>query len=161
LIPRPRTRAAGPVAEVVRLRIRPQPASTPPACRSCRCRRLFRLCVEHGSRRLPMTTVHSRRVMVFERRSGMAKAHVGAGLVAGCLLLWNSAAMAAAPTVAQMLSICKPRQEGVVCSTPTADQYEACTVELVNGGKRGSTGWLLRDPQKRPVRRFFDSNGDK
>jgi hypothetical protein len=33
-------------------------------------------------------------------------------------------------------------------------------VELVTG-KRGGSGWLVRDPQGRPVRRFFDSNGDK
>src|SRR5919199_872200 len=91
----------------------------------------------------------------------MTKAGMGARLVTGCLLLWGSAASAwAAPTVAQMLSF-HPRQQGITCSTPTPQEQEACKVELVTGSKAGSNGWLLRDPRGLPLRRFFDSNGDK
>jgi hypothetical protein len=54
----------------------------------------------------------------------------------------------------------RPTQQGIVYSTPSAEQYAACKVELVTDG-RGGSGWLLRDPQGRPLRRFFDTNGDK
>ncbi|MBV9126168.1 MAG: redoxin domain-containing protein [Planctomycetes bacterium] len=92
----------------------------------------------------------------------MVKARMGVVWVGGCLLLWGSAVptATAAPTVAQMLSF-QPKQEGVNCSTPTKEEQEACKVELVKGARPGSTGWLLRDPQGRPLRRFFDSNGDR
>jgi hypothetical protein len=92
----------------------------------------------------------------------MAKARMGAGLVAACLLLLGGAASAwAAPTVAQILNI-KPRQrDGVVYSTPSPEEQKACKVELVTGAHRGSSGWLLRDGQGRPLRQFFDLNGDK
>src|SRR5207237_460252 len=82
------------------------------------------------------------------KESGMAKARMGAGLGAGCLLLWCSVvpAWAANPSVAQMLGF-RPKQEGVVCSTPTSQEQEACKVELARGDKPGSTGWLLRDAQ--------------
>src|SRR5438309_840892 len=89
----------------------------------------------------------------------MAKARTGARLLLGCLLICGSGATAAAaPTVAQMLGI-RPKQAGVNYSTPKPEELEACKVELVTGAKRGSTGWLLRDPQGRPLRRFFDTNG--
>ncbi|HTU20706.1 MAG TPA: TlpA disulfide reductase family protein [Gemmataceae bacterium] len=75
-----------------------------------------------------------------------------------CLLLGAlSAPATAAPTVAQMLNF-KPRQEGVVCTTPDADKHAGCKVELLKGG-RGS-GWILKDAEGNLVRRFFDSNGD-
>jgi hypothetical protein len=91
----------------------------------------------------------------------MAKARVGAGLMVGCFFLWGGAAPAwAAPTVAEMLSF-RPKQDGVNYSTPTAQEQEACTVKLLPGAKRGSSGWLLSDASGRPLRRFFDSNGDK
>lgn len=91
----------------------------------------------------------------------MAKARKAAALGAGCLLVWigTTSAWAAKPTAAEILHF-RPEQEGVVCSTPTVQEQAACTVELVTG-KRGGTGWLVRDPQGRPLRRFFDSNGDK
>lgn len=91
----------------------------------------------------------------------MARARLGAGLMASCLLVWTGATSAwAAPTVAQMLSF-RPKQEGVVISTPTAQELESCKVELVNGARAGSSGWLLRDSAGKPLRRFFDTNGDK
>jgi hypothetical protein len=54
----------------------------------------------------------------------------------------------------------KPRQQGIVYSTPAAQEQEACKVELVSGTRPGTSGWLLRDPRGLPLRRFFDSNGD-
>jgi len=71
----------------------------------------------------------------------------------------TAAAQAASPTVAQMLAI-RPHQPGIVCSTPTEAEQASCKVELVSGAQRGSSGWLLRDPQGRPLRRYFDTNGD-
>src|ERR1700730_9152629 len=89
----------------------------------------------------------------------MAKARTGAGLLMGCLLVCGSGATVwSPPTVAQMLGI-RPKQHGVNYSTPKPEELETCKVELVTGPKRGSTGWLLRDPQGRPLRRFFDTNG--
>lgn len=91
----------------------------------------------------------------------MAKAGLGVKLAAGCLLLLSATTSAeAAPTVAQMLSY-KPRQEGVAIETPLASELAACEVKLVTGSQPGSSGWLLLGPRKQPLRRFFDSNGDK
>jgi hypothetical protein len=89
----------------------------------------------------------------------MAKARTG--LLAGCLLVWCGAGAAlAAPPAAQMLEF-QPHQQGIVCSTPSAQEQPNCKVELIQGSKPGSTGWLLRDPQGRPLRQFFDTNGDR
>jgi hypothetical protein len=86
----------------------------------------------------------------------MAKARVGMGLVAGCLLAcWGAAPAGAAPTVSQMLGL-KPRQEGVNYSTPTAQEESSCKVEQVKWGRSGS-GWLLRDAKGRPLRRFYNT----
>ncbi|MFN4261190.1 MAG: thioredoxin-like domain-containing protein [Gemmataceae bacterium] len=76
-----------------------------------------------------------------------------------CLLLWGGAAAAtAAPTVAQMLSF-RPKQEGVVLTTPAPQEYDACRVEPIRSGNR-INGWLLRDPRGQIVRRFSDTNND-
>jgi thiol-disulfide isomerase/thioredoxin len=93
----------------------------------------------------------------------MAKARVYVGLVAGCLVLAGGPALAApAPTVAQMLSWYKPKQDGVACTTPAPDEQKTCRVEPVPAAHKGSTnGWQLRDAQGRLLRRFFDANGDK
>jgi hypothetical protein len=90
----------------------------------------------------------------------MGKARMRAGLIIGGLLA-SAGIIAAAqpPTVSQMLSF-RPKQAGINYSSPTAQEKENCKVELVNG-TRGSSAWLLRDPQGRILRRFFDSNGDK
>ena len=66
----------------------------------------------------------------------------------------------AAPTVEQMLTF-QPRQKGVAISTPTQAEYRQCKVELVQGISPGSTGWALRDPEGRFLRRFMDTNGDR
>src|SRR4051794_35180580 len=79
-------------------------------------------------------------------------------LAVGCLALWGSAAPAwAAPTVAQMLNF-TPRQKGVGYATPAAEEQEKCKVELMKGATKGS-GWLLRDPNGKVLRIFFDTNG--
>jgi hypothetical protein len=54
----------------------------------------------------------------------------------------------------------RPHIEGIVYSTPSEHDLAQCSVELVSG-PTGGNGWLLRDPQGRPLRRFFDTNGDK
>src|SRR5438445_4797251 len=61
-----------------------------------------------------------------EKETGMAKAGVATGLVASCLLLWGPAAPAWAQQagdsrVAGILNY-RPGQEGIVCSTPTAEE---------------------------------------
>src|ERR1700731_3921213 len=91
----------------------------------------------------------------------MVRARIGARLGTGCLLLWSSTATswAAAPAVSQILSF-RPKQQGVIYSTPTAQEQESCKVELISGARNGN-GWLLRDPRGQPLRRFFDTNGDK
>ncbi|MBL8799169.1 MAG: redoxin domain-containing protein [Planctomycetia bacterium] len=88
----------------------------------------------------------------------MATARMGAKLVAGGLVLLGSAAAAeAAPTTAQMLGF-KPKQEGVVITTPTAEELAKCKVELVKA-TRGS-GWMLKDEKGDLLRRYMDTNGD-
>lgn len=90
----------------------------------------------------------------------MTRASFSVSALAGCLLLWGGASQAwAKPSPAEILRF-RPHQEGIVYSTPSAQEVDACTVELVTG-KQGGSGWLLRDPQGRPLRRFFDTNGDK
>ncbi len=85
------------------------------------------------------------------------RARIGRWLTS-CLLLAGLAAPAtAAPTVAAMLTF-KPRQEGVVCTTPAADKQAGCKVELLKGAH--GSGWVLKDEEGNLLRRFFDSNGD-
>jgi len=88
----------------------------------------------------------------------MAKARIRAGLIASCLLLWGTATLRAAPpTVAQMLSF-HPKQEGIVCATPTDQEAASCKVEPVQiQGK--IYGWMLKDPKDKPLRRFYATNG--
>jgi hypothetical protein len=60
-----------------------------------------------------------------------------------------------------MLSLYRPKQT-VVITTPSAQEQESCKVELVRGPKgSNATGWLLRDAKGQPLRRYFDTNGDK
>lgn len=68
-----------------------------------------------------------------------------------------AAATAAGPTPDQILRF-TPRQPGVDCTTPTAQQVAACKVNLVKG-KKGS-GYLMVDAAGNPLRKFDDSNGD-
>jgi thiol-disulfide isomerase/thioredoxin len=86
----------------------------------------------------------------------MWKARVTTGLVAGALLLAGGAVRAAPlPTVQQMLGF-RPLSDGVAISTPTTQEESACKVELIKGTGQGS-GYLLRDPQGRPLRRFYNT----
>ncbi len=94
----------------------------------------------------------------------MAKSRIGFTLLAACLLGCGNLLQAAPPpSAAQMLQF-KPKQAGVPISTPTEAELPNCKVELIKGQKLASgktaSGWLLRDPQGRMLRRFFDSDGD-
>src|SRR5262245_9769116 len=97
---------------------------------------------------------------VFERQGDRSMAKFAMkGMIAGCVLLWAAAMPAwAQPSVAQILNF-KPIHE-VQISTPTPEEYGSCKVELVKGTKAGTSGWLLVDAKKRPLRRFFDNKGD-
>jgi thiol-disulfide isomerase/thioredoxin len=75
------------------------------------------------------------------------------------LLLMAVPVTAQAPAVDKMLAL-KPRQEGVDISTPTKEEYGQCEVKLETGTGNAS-GWVLLDAKKQPVRRFFDTRGDK
>src|SRR5690348_10492335 len=93
----------------------------------------------------------------------MAKARIASGLLAGCLLLWGGAGQLAAqakrpPTISEMLAY-KPRQQGVVYSTPSTEELSGCKVNLENGARPNASGWVLLDAQGRKLRRFFASNG--
>src|SRR5262249_10920344 len=61
-----------------------------------------------------------------------------------------------APPVSKMLEY-NPRHE-VNISTPTAAEQTNCTVELLKS-KTGGSGWVLKDPQGKLLRRFFSSDG--
>ncbi|HTU93352.1 MAG TPA: thioredoxin-like domain-containing protein [Gemmataceae bacterium] len=80
-------------------------------------------------------------------------------LTSGLLLAALTSSASAAPSVALMLSF-KPRQDGVVYTTPAADKQNSCKVELVRGAQE-SSGWVLKDEEGNLLRRFFDNNGDK
>ena len=76
------------------------------------------------------------------------------------LLTGFSSAYAANPTVEDLLKL-KPKQDGVVISTPSSEaEIAACKVEVIKG-ENGGSGYLLRDGTGRPLRRFFDTNGDR
>jgi len=81
-------------------------------------------------------------------------------VLAGLMLLLTVApATAAPPTVEDMLRL-KPHQEGVDISTPTKEEYSHCEVKLETGSNN-SSGWILLDAKKQPLRRFFDTRGDR
>jgi peroxiredoxin len=88
----------------------------------------------------------------------MLRARVGAGLLAGCFLVWVGASEAAPPPAATMLKY-HPKQENILISTPAEGDIPNCKVEAISGKTKGA-GWLLRDASGRPLRRFFDSNFD-
>jgi hypothetical protein len=81
----------------------------------------------------------------------MAKARMSAAV--GCLLLWVGTTSAA--SVEQVLQF-RPKQQGVVYSTPTAEELKLCKVKWNPEGRV----WLLLDPQGRPLRRLVDTKGD-
>ena len=69
--------------------------------------------------------------------------------MAGCLLVLGSAdrGLAATPTVAEMLRL-PPKQDGVNSARPDGQELANCKVKLVNGGRRGGSGWLLQRRQR-------------
>lgn len=95
----------------------------------------------------------------------MAKARFRNRWLAGLLLTGSaaSAAGAAPPTAAEVLQF-RPRQPGVTITTPTESQKAACKVELIKGPKNAAgktpSGWVLKDPSGKILRRFFDTDGD-
>ena len=97
----------------------------------------------------------------------MTKTPAIRALLAGIVLLASSVPQIYAqtkrtpPTPAQMLDArLGPKHDDVVISTPTPDELAGCTVTSVQGGATGSSGWVLFDSKKQPLRRFFDTNGD-
>jgi hypothetical protein len=88
----------------------------------------------------------------------MLKARVGAGLLAGCFLVWVGASQAAPPPASTMLKY-HPKLENIPYSTPAEADVANCKVEAITGKTKGA-GWLLRDANGRTLRRFFDSNFD-
>jgi hypothetical protein len=80
-------------------------------------------------------------------------------MLASWLLFFSAAAASAQPTPATVLQY-RPHIEGINYSTPSNEELNSCKVELVKDNN-GGNGWLLRDAQGRPVRRLFDSNGDR
>ncbi len=89
----------------------------------------------------------------------MAKARIGARWLSALLLIGGaSSAWAAGPTASDLLKF-RPKQEGVEIANPSANQIANCTVEVIKGEK--GSGYLLRDADGRPLRRFFDSDGDR
>src|SRR5262245_10736749 len=106
---------------------------------------------------LPKNTRYERTRSPRRRKeSRMAKARIGSGLLAGCLMLGGAAtAWAAPPTVSQMLgSNFRPHQEGISYTTPTAQEEAACKVEPVKRGGQ-NVGWQLVDGRGRLLRRFY------
>ena len=95
----------------------------------------------------------------------MVKSRIGFKMLAVALLgcVAGIAPAAAPPTAAQMLQF-KPKQPNVLISTPSDSELPACKVELIKGQKlangKTASGWLMKDPQGRPLRRFFDTDGD-
>src|SRR5689334_22720420 len=91
----------------------------------------------------------------------MAKARLNLKQLAGCVLLLGAAgpALAQRATPDQILQY-RPIQTGVSYSSPTAEERAACKVEVFRGQRPNSTGYVLYDAKKQPLRKFFDSNGD-
>src|SRR5262245_36404400 len=86
---------------------------------------------------------------------GMLAASACLGLAA---MAWSQAKTG--PTVAELLTF-KPLQQGIVCGTPTPQDMSKCKVEALEGGPKGTTGWVLRDPKGLLLRKFSFSNGAK
>jgi len=91
----------------------------------------------------------------------MAMSQRAKGLLAGVLALAAAIPSSAAPPSVDDMLAFKPYQKGVLYSTPAASEKAACKVELVQGASKGASGWVLRDPNGRLLRKFFDNNGDK
>jgi peroxiredoxin len=80
-----------------------------------------------------------------------------AGLV-GFVASTSAQAAAREYTPADVLKI-KPRQLGVDCSTPKTEDEGKCRLDVEKGSGK-QAGYVLRDPQGKFLRRFFDTVGD-
>src|SRR5205814_9587537 len=89
----------------------------------------------------------------------MAKRCILGSLLTGLLLLGSVVQVTAqtpqAPSVTQMLNFCKPKQDGIVYSTPTKEEEQSCEVKPATG----ASGWVLLDGKKRLLRRYVDGTG--
>src|SRR5438067_1851838 len=89
----------------------------------------------------------------------MARIRAGIRLLSAAILMSGASSLfAAAPTVEYMLKF-QPKQEGVQISTPAEAEITSCKVEAVK--TENGSGWLLRDPAGRPLRRFSANNGNR
>src|SRR5262245_58254922 len=81
----------------------------------------------------------------------MAKARVGVAVLASLLI--SGSVVLAGPRPEDVLRY-RPRQEGVVISTPSSEtEVQACKVTWTKTSEGGF--WLLSDPQGRPLRRLI------
>src|SRR5579871_2826875 len=85
----------------------------------------------------------------------MVKVRMALVPLTGCLLAWSTALPAWAADVADILRL-HPKQEGVVISTPTAEEQARCKVTLEDK----KTAYVLRDGEGKLLRRFVDTKGD-
>lgn len=96
----------------------------------------------------------------------MTKTPALRGLLAGLLLVGcvtpalAQGAKSKAPTAEQMLDPrLAPKHDDINITVLTKADLAGCTVEQVMGQAKGSSGWVLLDAKKQPVRRFFDTTG--
>lgn len=92
----------------------------------------------------------------------MRNYRIGGMVALGCLIAFGTMASAqpaksAAITPQQMLAY-KPKQEGVVITTPTDAEISHCKVDIVKGANNTSA-WVLRDARGQLLRRFADTKG--
>ncbi|HEX5271292.1 MAG TPA: redoxin domain-containing protein [Gemmataceae bacterium] len=92
----------------------------------------------------------------------MLRARVSRAMLTGCLIVCGAATATAQAPKPEVFLKYHPKQDGVPYSTPDAKDVDACKVEAApkEKGQTKGAGWMLRDPQGRPLRRFFDSNYD-
>jgi thiol-disulfide isomerase/thioredoxin len=92
--------------------------------------------------------------------SSLATTVRGSVLAGLALFLMVAPVMADPPPSVEAMLRLKPRQPGVDVSTPTKEEYAQCTVKLETGSNNAS-GWVLFDAKQQPVRRFYDTRGDR
>src|SRR5260221_314492 len=89
----------------------------------------------------------------------MATARTGVKILSALMLAAGASSVwAAGPTAEELLKI-RPKIEGIEITTPAEAQIPNCKVEVIKGEK--GSGYLLRDPDGKPLRRFFDTDGDR
>lgn len=89
----------------------------------------------------------------------MANSQRGVKRLSALLLLGLAMpSLAAGPSPEDLLKI-RPKLDGIEMSNPSESEIPQLKVEVIKGEK--GSGYLLRDAQGRPLRRFFDSDGDR